>query len=207
MNDAALKKLLQQQPLLWRGFDYFSHHHAIATGFHELDKLLPYNGWPLGTTLEILTSQCGAGELRLFMPAMATLTQQGLYVAWVAPPYIPYAPSLLQHNVDIRHIVVIDAQTSAYNQRWSMEKLLACEKCGMVLMWPDSCTTKDIRRLQLAAEKGNSIGVLYPRSHHAYSPATIRISLQAVSTNQLYLTVLKARGILKRTSVTLPIPL
>ena len=207
MDSTTLKKLLQQQPLLWQGHHHHSDYNAIATGFYELDKLLPYNGWPLGTTLEILTSQCGAGELRLLMPAMATLTQQGFYVAWIAPPYLPYAPSLLQHDIDIRYVIVINTQTSAHDQHWSMEKLLACEKCGMALMWPNSCTTKNVRRLQLAAEKGHSIGVLYPRLHHSYSPAAIRISLQAIGVNQLHLTILKARGILKRTSITLPVPL
>ena len=207
MDNAALKKLLQQQPLLWQGHNHYSHQNAIATGFYQLDKLLPYRGWPLGATLEILTSQCGAGELRLLMPAMAALTQQGFYIAWIAPPYIPYAPSLLQHDIDIRYVIVIDAHTTAQNQHWSMEKLLACDKCGMALMWPNSFTTKNIRRLQLAAEKGNSIGVLYPRLHHSYSPASMRVSLQAVGVNQLHLTILKARGALEKTSITLPIPL
>ena len=208
MNNAALKNLLQQQPLLlWQGHNSHFRPDTITTGFHELDKLLPHRGWPLGSTVEILTSQCGAGELRLLLPTMAALTQQGFYIAWIAPPYIPYAPSLLQHNIDIRYIVVIDKQITETNQLWSMEKLLACEKCGMALMWPTSYTTKNIRRLQLAAEKGNSLGVLYPRLHHPYSPAAIRISLQAIAVNQLHITVLKARGILKRTSTTLSIPL
>ena len=207
MHNPVLRKLLQQQPLLWQGLDHYSHQNAIPTGFYGLDKLLPSNGWHLGAILEILTSQCGAGELRLLMPAMAALTQQGLYVAWIAPPYIPYAPSLLQHGIDIRYVIVIDTANTTHDQHWSMEKLLACEKCGMVLMWPKSCSIKEVRRLQLAAEKGSSIGVLYPRLHHPYSPAAVRISVQAVSTNQLHLSILKARGILKRTSITLSIPL
>ncbi len=208
MDDAALKKLLQQQPLLlWQGNNQYSHPETITTGFHELDKLLPYRGWPLGSTLEILTSQCGAGELRLVMPAMAALTQQGFYIAWIAPPYTPYAPSLLQHGIDIRYVIVIDEKTTQDNQHWCMEKLLSSEKCGMALMWPTSCSTKNIRRLQLAAEKGNSLGILYPRLHHPYSPAAMRITLQAIAINQLYITVLKARGILKKNSVTLSISL
>ena len=146
MDNAALKKLLQQQPLLlWQGHTHYSRPEAIATGFRELDRLLPHRGWPLGITLEVLTSQCGAGELRLLMPAMATLTQQGLYVAWIAPPYIPYAPNLLQHGIDIRYVIVIDAHEN--NQYWSMEKLLSCKECGMALMWPTSYTDKNIRRL------------------------------------------------------------
>ena len=208
MNNAALKKLLQQQPLLlWQGHNHYSPPDTITTGFPALNKLLPYHGWPLGTTLEILTSQCGAGELRLLMPAMATLTQQGFYVVWIAPPYTPYAPSLLQHDIDIRYVIVIDRQITEDNQHWSMEKLLSCEKCGMALMWPNSYSTKSIRRLQLAAEKGSSLGVLYPRVHHPYSPAAMRIALHAIAINQLHITILKARGILKRTSITLPIPL
>lgn len=208
MNNAALKKLLQQQPLLlWQGQNHYSQPNIISSGFPELDKFLPHNGWPLGTILEILTSQCGAGELRLLMPMMAALTQQGLYIAWIAPPYTPYAPSLLQHDIDVRYVIAIDAQTTERDQLWSMEKLLSCKECGMALMWPTSCTTKNIRRLQLAAEKGNSIGILYPRLHHPYSPAAMRISLQAIAINQLHLTILKARGVLKTTSTILSIPL
>ena len=206
MDNAALKKLLQQQPLLlWQGHTHYSRPEMVATGFHELDILLPHNGWPLGITLEVLTSQCGAGELRLLMPAMAALTQQGLYVVWITPPYTPYAPNLLQHDIDIRYVIVIDA--NEHNQYWSMEKLLSCKECGMALLWPTSYTDKNIKRLQLAAEKGNSIGVLYPRLHQPYSPAVMRISLQAIGVNELYLTILKARGILKKTATTLSIPL
>ena len=208
MDNFALKKILQQHPLLlWQGKNHYSQSNSISTGFRELDRLLPHKGWPLGNTLEVLTTQCGAGELRLLMPAMAALTQQGFYIAWIAPPYLPYAPSLLQHGIDIRYVITIDKKITQQDQLWSMERLLACKECGMALIWPTTYTTKNIRRLQLAAEKGNSIGILYPHMHQSYSPAAIRISLHAIAVNQLHITLLKARGILKSTSTTLSISL
>ena len=102
---------------------------------------------------------------------------------------------------------MLNEHFDSVDQQWSMEKLLGCEDCGMAIMWPQSCSAKNIRRLQLAAEKGNSLGVLYPRVHHAYSPAAMRIALQATAVNQLHLSINKARGMLKKNSITLSIPL
>ena len=82
MESTALQKILTQQPnLLWRGSQHYAQSSVISTGFRSLDQLLPQQGWPLGITLEIITGQCGAGELRLLMPAIAALTQQQRYVA------------------------------------------------------------------------------------------------------------------------------
>jgi cell division inhibitor SulA/protein ImuA len=208
MDSASLEQLLQKSPaLLWQGRKASTQKQGIASGFPALDRLLPSAGWPLACITEISTMQCGAGELRLLMPAIAKLTQQALYVVWIAPPFIPYAPSLSAYGIDLRYLIILDSIDNEQDQYWSMEKLLPCKQCGMVLMWPHSYHDKHIRRLQLAAEKGNSLAILYPRNRQQHSSASLRLLIQATAINQLQITILKARGVLHARTTTLSVQL
>lgn len=51
-------------------------------------------GWPRAGLVEILTPQPGVGELHLLIPTLARLTglAPARWVAWIAPPFEPYAP-------------------------------------------------------------------------------------------------------------------
>ena len=91
---------------VWRGKGAAAGRTVIATGFAELDEFLPGGGWPRGAITEIFVDGYGVGELALLMPALAALTRKDparaeKWVAWIAPPFIPYAPALQQHGVDI----------------------------------------------------------------------------------------------------------
>ena len=85
---------------------------VIPTGFRELDRALPGGGWPLGAITEIFVDGYGIGELELLMPALAALTKEDpakpkKWVAWIAPPFVPYAPALQQHGVNIDRLLMI----------------------------------------------------------------------------------------------------
>ena len=63
-------------------------------------------GWPLGAVTEVFVEGYGVGELGLLMPALAALTKEDSatpkkWIAWVAPPFVPYAPALQQHGVNV----------------------------------------------------------------------------------------------------------
>ena len=77
---------------------------CIPTGVDSLDNCLPEGGWPLGTITEILTNGVGMGELGLVAPALASLTEDTRWVAWITPPYIPYAPALEDRGLSLIHI-------------------------------------------------------------------------------------------------------
>jgi cell division inhibitor SulA/protein ImuA len=88
---------------IWRGTDARSAQVALPTGFAALDRYLPGGGWPLGPLIEVFVERYGVGELSLLMPALAALTDGGgsrassrKWVAWIAPPFVPYAPALQQ---------------------------------------------------------------------------------------------------------------
>ena len=159
MNAVALDAVLKH-PGIWRRSASASHHvRAIPTGLSELDAQLPGGGWPCGSLSEILFAHDGLGELSLLMPALAELTRKGQRVVFVAPPYIPYAPALAAHGLDLRYVVQIDA--NAGDGAWSAEQCLRSGSCGAVLAWMQQADYTQLRRLQLAAESGDAIAFLF----------------------------------------------
>jgi hypothetical protein len=165
------------------------------SGSASLDAVLPGGGWQSGTIVELLSVCEGIGELRLLMPALAKITQSERHVAMIAPPYIPFAPALLQHGVRLEHFWVIHAQV-ATDILWAAEQTLRCKSFGAVLAWPQSIRDRDVRRLQLAAEAGSSTGFVYRpvTAVSEASPAAVRLRLQADVQGRLSIDVVKCRG-------------
>jgi len=165
-----------------------------ATGFQALDGALPNRGWQSGTVVELMPTQTGIGELRFLMPAIARMTRSERYVALIAPPYIPFAPALAQHGVQLDRLLIIQAQKNE-DRLWALEQVLRCTSFAAALAWPTLIKDKEIRRLQLAAESGRSVGFIYRPPHAAReaSPAAMRLRLQAHESG-LLVDILKCRG-------------
>lgn len=165
------------------------------SGSASLDAVLPGGGWQSGTIVELMPMGDGIGELRLLMPALAKITQSERHVAMIAPPYIPFAPALLRHGLRLEHFWIIRAQSAA-DILWSAEQTLRCKSFGAVLAWPSAIRDREVRRLQLAAEAGSSIGFVYrqPNAARESSPAAVRLRLQADATGQLSIDIVKCRG-------------
>ncbi|MGH8646612.1 MAG: translesion DNA synthesis-associated protein ImuA [Gammaproteobacteria bacterium] len=155
-------------------------HGYISTGFDELDALLPGQGWPKGRLVEILSEAYASGAaLYVLMSALAKLSRSRLCLAWVSPPYIPYAPTLVAMGVDLSKMLVIRA-SSEEDKLWALEQSLRSSACGAVLGWLDAARSNTLRRLQLAAEVGGGMGVLF-RSLQAASqpsPAVVRLRVE-----------------------------
>lgn len=160
----------------------------------DLDAVLPGGGWQSGTIVEIMPLQTGIGELRLLMPALARLTRNERYVALISPPYIPFAPALAQHGVQLERLLLVHTGKPA-DTLWAFEQTLRCKSFGAVLAWPARIKDREVRRLQLAAEAGGSIGFLYrpPAVAHQASPAAVRLKLQP-TLDGLDVEILKCRG-------------
>jgi len=166
-----------------------------ASGWTELDAVLPGGGWQAGTVVELMPAATGIGELRLLLPALARITGAGRHVTLIAPPYIPFAPALSQHGVRLERLLVIQAQ-HADDILWAAEQSLRCRSFGAVLAWPATIRDREVRRLQLAAEAGGSTGFLYRSvdAAHEASPAALRLKLRRADSNGLQIDVLKCRG-------------
>ena len=193
MND-ELEKLLRNNPALWRGGDTVSSAmNGIKTGFTQLDAILPWGGWPPNALVEVVTPQWGIGELQLLLPAMARLSRQGYWVIWIAPPHMPHTSALMQGGVDLNRICIVTLEDASKDVEWSMEKVLRTDACCMALAWPGKLANHSLRRLQLAAETGNSVGVVFRSADTDTSPAALRIRLSPKN-GGLKVCVLKARG-------------
>src|SRR3546814_8292766 len=68
--------------------------------------LLPGQGWPLGSLIELLPSQPGIGEIRLLQPALASLGSERS-VALVRPPYEPYFHRSEEHTSELQSLMRI----------------------------------------------------------------------------------------------------
>ena len=169
-----------------------------------LDKELPGAGWPTGGLTEILPAHEGIGELRLLGPALATLTANSRQVAWIAPPYLPYAPALVAAGIRLSQLLIVRT-SHQQDALWAAEQSLRSGACGGVLLWTDTQDLTVLRRLQLAAEQGHALAFLFasPGFHSRTSPAVLRLKLESFQ-GGLAVHILKRRGMPLHRPVLIP---
>ena len=113
----------------------------------------------------------------------------------VAPPYIPYAPAFVHHGINISRLLVVHCRRQA-DVLWATEQALHSGACAAVLAWPSGADERSVRRLQLAAERGNCWVVLFrsSRFRKQRSPAALRIHLQPGRSAAIKMNIFKNRG-------------
>lgn len=203
--DGAAPKLarLLEHPAIWRGRSA-ARLAVLPSGFSALDERLPGKGWPRTGLIEILTARFGSGELYLLLPALAALTRAAAarWCVWVAPPLMPFAPALAAAGMAIDRVAVVGGARPL----WAFEQVLGSGACDAALAWARRPKPRELRRLQLAAERGRTLGVLFrPRSAlREASPAVLRLGLAPLAAG-VRVTLLKSRGA-DRGSIELPWP-
>ena len=191
---------LLQNGRLWRGREFAWQQPAdaglgVATGYAELDRALPFGGWPRGALTEILHPLPGQGELQLLLPALRRLSQDHQYIVLIDPPWVPYAPALAAAGIQLPFCLSIGRLDDS-DRNWALEQILRAGQCGAVLAWPrQDLDNKTLRRLQLAAEAGDSCAFLlrHPRFRDQHSPAALRLQLHPRVTSP-ELEIIKCRG-------------
>jgi hypothetical protein len=187
----GLERLLQH-PAIWRGRST-ARVSVVSSGFPALDAALPGGGWPRVGLVEMLVSDIGVGELDVLLPALAALTRKDCArrCGWVAPPFEPFAPVLSARGVVLERMFV--ARTG--QPLWAFEQALLSGACEVVLAWAPQAPARDIRRLQLAAEQGHALGVLFrPLSvARESSNAVLRVIVEPTEQGSR-VTLLKSRG-------------
>jgi hypothetical protein len=201
--NSELARLLEH-PAIWRG-TRVARAEVLPSGFGALDERLPGGGWPRSGLIEILVSRFGVGELTLLLPLLATLTCSPLArsCVWVAPPFEPFAPALDAHGVALDRILVVRVPPAHKRLRrgsldailWAFEQSLGSGACDLVMAWAKRPRPKEIRRLQLAAERGRTLGVLFRpvQAARESSHATLRMAIQPAAYG-VRVTLLKSKG-------------
>ena len=184
----ALDHLLDMRRV-WRGQSASPFASRQPTGHAALDAALPGGGWPDAALSEILVAAAGLGELRLLWPTLARLTRAGERVVLVGPPHIPYPQAWLAAGVDLKNLNIVRA--GGRDALWAAEQCLRVGCCGAVLCWPRQADDRALRRLQIAAETGQTLAFAYrPLAEAANaSPAALRLTMEAGQVR-----ILKCRG-------------
>ena len=196
---------LARLPGVWRGGE-LEHvvHEVVSTGHAALDRELPGGGWPLGALSEVLHDGVGIGEVRFLFGALARAGEGERMVAWINAPHLPYAPALAQGGLALNRCVVVRPATRE-DALWAAEQALRCGACGAVMLWLESSLAGGrrsrgdeyawLRRLQMAAQAGRSMAVLYrsTAAEASSTPAHLRVVL-AREAGALTLRIPKRRG-------------
>lgn len=187
---------LMQDARIWQG-----HRHGQAaqpaepTGYQVLDNQLGGIGWPRGALSECLLDAHGIGELHLLLPLVKKLSCQNKTVFWLNPPHTPYAPALAREGVNLDQVVMVHTDNQG-DFLWTLEICLRSPVTGLVMAWPGKLMSRDIRRLQLAAEAGSNVCVLFRERRFAdqNSPAALRLDLEPGHDQSLNINIIKRRG-------------
>ena len=193
---SELLNTLMQDARVWQG-----HRHtqttqpAQSTGYQVLDNQLGGLGWPRGALSECLLDAPGIGELHLLLPLMQRVCEEGKSVFWLTPPHTPYAPALAREGVNLDQVVLIHTDDEG-DFLWTLENCLRSPVTGLVMAWPGKLASREVRRLQLAAEAGSNVCVLFRERRYAgqNSPAALRLELEPGEQQDLKVNVLKRRG-------------
>jgi hypothetical protein len=201
---ASFDELLRH-PGLWRAREQegaSARSDVVPTGYASLDRCLPGGGWPRQGLIEILADRRGIGELSLLVPALAALGRaeddgpgrpppDDGWIAWISPPYQPYAPALAARGIDLDRLLVVRTSSA----EWAMEQALRSGACSAVIGWAALRDQRGLRRLQLAAEQSRCMAVLFRglEGGDEPSPAVLRIALEP-DRDGLAVHVLKSRG-------------
>jgi len=145
--------------------------------------------------------------VRILGSALVHLSGAGRWLAWIAPPYVPYAPALQAAGIDLARVLLVTTR-SLRETLWCVEQALRDNSFGAVLAWPDKISYPELRRLQLAAAGTQALAVLFrpPHTASAASPAALRLNLR-MSKSDLAVRIIKRRGsVLAQPIVLRPAP-
>jgi hypothetical protein len=202
----SLETLLRERPDLWRAGAPArpGGGGVVPTGFPALDRELA-GGWPRGALIEILSAGQGLGVMGLLLPALAQLSRDSGWIAWVDSPCLPYAPGLVESGIELRRLLLLESR-GPREGLWTLEQALRSGNCSAVLGWPEGLQGTVLRRLQLAAEAGGASAWLFRAQAAAreVSPAALRLRVTVEGGGGLKLEVLKCRGGCTRVPLTLP---
>ena len=203
----ALKVPIEGMPIegLWRARELPARPTAdagtgICTGFPVLDDLLADGGWPRAGLVELLCAGAGAGigELRLVSPALATLSDADKRcIAWIAPPYLPYAPALEVVGIDPARVLIVRPKERG-DALWAFEQTCKSGACSAVLGWLQESRLRftELRRLQFAAKQGRTWANLFRPAEAVgqASAAELRLRLRPLTEDRLEVDIVKRRG-------------
>lgn len=136
----------------------------LGTGGFERGSLVEWIGMPGSgaATLALMTAQEACGKDRL----LVVLDGTGQF----------YPPAVHALGIDLCRTLVIQPRNTA-DYHWSLIQILRSPDVATVMCWPNKLQERMLRRLQLAAEHGQTLGLLVRPVRAAHEPTWARVRL------------------------------
>lgn len=137
-----------------------------TTDWPAFDQLLPARGFRPGSLVEWLSPTIGCGAMTLAMMAGARAIGANRSSVLIDPNGDFYPPAIARAHDSFQSLFVLRPR----NQRellWTWDQVLRCRGIGMAVGWIHHAHDRLFRRLSLAAEQGQTLGmILRPFSAH-----------------------------------------
>lgn len=172
-----------------------------ATDAAENGKDAP--GVPLefrwGTLVEWLSAAPGGGAQTLAVCTAREACRQGGVLVVLDRCGSFYPPAAVRMGIEPEKMLVVrTGKPSDYF--WALDQALRCPAVAAALAWPEKLDGHTFRRLQLAAEEGDTLGLLIRLSHARGEPswADLRLLVEPLPSRdngrRLKIEVLRSRG-------------
>ncbi|TDF42429.1 translesion DNA synthesis-associated protein ImuA [Alteromonadaceae bacterium M269] len=177
---------LESKRLIWKARQTSEPYNACMKGFEELDENLN-GGLPEQGVIDI-HSPLGIGELRLILPYLRErLYSQSLNnpddkqtqrhsLVFIAPPMRVNSEMLAEFKLVLSKVLVIHP-SSSQEALWAAEQCLKSGCCKAVLLWHKQLEIHQVKRLQLAAQKGDAINILFRQTQESELSLPVSLSL------------------------------
>ncbi|MCC7334116.1 MAG: hypothetical protein IT422_03405 [Pirellulaceae bacterium] len=131
-----------------------------SAGCAALDDLLPRGGYAAGCVVEYLraTPACGASTLAWAAAAAAMQATDGFLVV-VDTQHNIYPPPLASHGIDLAKVIFVRPESQG-DAIWAVDQALRTSAVAAVVAELERIDDRSARRLQLAAESGQSLALL-----------------------------------------------
>lgn len=129
---------------------------VVSSGIAELDALLPDGGFCRGTLVEWTDPGPGSGAVTLALLTAQQACADGGPLIVVDRSGEFYPPALPVLAEDQLYVV---RPANDRDEIWALEQILRCTGVGAVLAELGDVADRDYRRLQLAAEAGEGLGL------------------------------------------------
>jgi protein ImuA len=131
----------------------------LSTGSPALDGLLPGGGLRRGSLVEYLSPGAGSGTGTLALCAAREACAGGRALVVVDRRRTFYPPAAIAWGIDLTSLLVLQPTDNAA-ELWAIDQALRCPGVGAVYAPCGALDVRDLRRLQLAAEAGGTLGIL-----------------------------------------------
>jgi protein ImuA len=150
---------------------------TLRLGLPAIDRILPGHGLDCGG-LHDITGDYSA--ITIFLAALAARDPRRQAVLWITPDHQPSASALAQQGLDHRRLTIAWTRRHA-DRLWAMDDSLRSLGYGAVIGEFAAAGDGDMQRLQEAAERSSSVGIVIRRDGQASPLALSRWRIEAAA--------------------------